>query len=93
MTGQSHNKHSTIRALSISAVILDGFPPLVKQLPVVLLFAIAILVSLIVPTARITSVPALIAATVLLAVATGLAGFLPRMGLGERAVASLVCYS
>lgn len=86
MTGQSHNKHSTIRALSISAVMLDGFPPLVKQLPVVLLFTIAILVSLIVPTARITSVPALIAATVLLAVATGLAAFLPRVDPGERAV-------
>lgn len=67
-------------------MVLDGFPPLVKQLPVLLLFTVAVVVSLIVPTANITSVPALIAAAVLLAVATGLAGILPRVDPTGRVV-------
>jgi sigma-B regulation protein RsbU (phosphoserine phosphatase) len=84
--GQSRNSRSTIRALSISAVMLDGSPPLIKQLPVALLFAVAVAFSLIVPTTTVTSMPALIGATVLLVVATGIAAVLPRVDPAERLV-------
>lgn len=79
MIGPSRSRPSTIRALSISAVMLDGSPPLIKQLPVALLFALSVLFSLVVPSATVTSVPALIGATMLMAVATGLAAVLPRV--------------
>jgi sigma-B regulation protein RsbU (phosphoserine phosphatase) len=83
---KARTSRSTIRALSISAVMLDESPPLIKQLPVALLFAVAVIFSLVVPTATLTSVPALIGATVLMAVATGLAAVLPRFGPEGRLV-------
>jgi sigma-B regulation protein RsbU (phosphoserine phosphatase) len=79
------NRYS-FRALSISAEAVDGYPPLVKQSPIVLLFAVAVLISLTVPTAIVTSEPALIGATALLIVATGLAAAMPRIDPAGRLV-------
>jgi len=84
--GRSRGRRSAIQALTISAVMLDGSPPLIKQLPVALLFAVAVVFSLIVPTATVTSAPALIGATVLLVVATGIAAILPRLDQTGRLV-------
>ncbi|WP_146134445.1 PP2C family protein-serine/threonine phosphatase [Glaciihabitans tibetensis] len=72
-------KRPVIQSLSISAVVLDGASPLTKQIPLVLLFAVAVVMSVITPTLAITSVPALVGAVVLLAGATGFAAVLPRV--------------
>jgi sigma-B regulation protein RsbU (phosphoserine phosphatase) len=87
MIGPWRSKRSTIRALSISAVMLDGYPPLIKQLPVVILFATAVVASAALPTATVTSVSALIGAAVLLGVATAFAAVLPRVDPPGRFIA------
>jgi sigma-B regulation protein RsbU (phosphoserine phosphatase) len=72
------------QALSISAVVLDGVPPLVKQLPVVVLFAVALGITAAVPTVAVSSLPALLWAVAILAVATGVAAVLPRVDPRQR---------
>jgi sigma-B regulation protein RsbU (phosphoserine phosphatase) len=67
-------------------VLLDGSSPLIKQLPMALLFAVAVVFSLTVPSATLTSAPALIGATVLMVVATGIAAVLPRLDPAGRLV-------
>ncbi|MET0990719.1 MAG: hypothetical protein ABWY54_08745, partial [Glaciihabitans sp.] len=67
------------QALSVSAVVLDGYPPLLKQIPLVILFAVAVVICVVAPSLAITSVPALVAAVVLLVGVTGFAAILPRL--------------
>ena len=65
--------------LAVSVIGLDEQSPLVKQLPVVGLFAVAVLLSLLVPTITVSSPPALIAAMLLIVVATVIAAVLTRL--------------
>lgn len=72
--------------LAASAVGLDEQPPLVKQLPVAFLFAVAAILSIAVPTIEVTSGPALGASVVAMAAVTVLAAVLPRLDPSGRAV-------
>jgi sigma-B regulation protein RsbU (phosphoserine phosphatase) len=68
-----------VDSLAVSAIGLDEQSPLVKQLPVLGLFAVAVLLSVLVPTIVVSSPPALIAATVMVVVTTGIAALLTRL--------------
>lgn len=65
-------------SFAVSAIGLDEQSAFVKQLPVVGLFAVAVLLSLLVPTIVISSPPALLSAVVLIGVTTVLAALLTR---------------
>jgi sigma-B regulation protein RsbU (phosphoserine phosphatase) len=64
--------------LAVSAIALEDQSPLLKQVPVLLLFATALALSLTVPTITITSATALIAAAALMVAVTAYAAGLSR---------------
>jgi sigma-B regulation protein RsbU (phosphoserine phosphatase) len=72
--------------LSAVSIGLDDQPPLVKQAPVALLFVIAVVLSVTVPTIQITDGSALVAASILMAATTVLAAVLARIDPQQRAV-------
>lgn len=71
---------SRVDSLAVSAIGLDEQSALVKQLPVLGLFAVAVLLSLLVPTITVSSPPALLAATILILMTTAIAAVLTRLG-------------
>lgn len=68
------------------AIGLDEQSPLVKQLPVAFLFAVAVVLSLVVPTIEVTDPVAFALSAVAMAAATVLAAVLPRIDPEGRAV-------
>lgn len=68
-----------VDSFAVSAIGLDEQSPLVKQLPVFGLFAVAVLLSLLVPTIVVSSPPALVAASVLMLITTAGAAVLTRV--------------
>jgi sigma-B regulation protein RsbU (phosphoserine phosphatase) len=79
-------RRSALPDLAAVSIGLDDQPPLVKQAPVATLFVIAVGLSVTVPTIEITDATALIAAAILMTVATVLAAVLPRVDPSQRAV-------
>jgi serine phosphatase RsbU (regulator of sigma subunit) len=72
--------------LSAVSLGLDDQPPLVKQAPVAILFVIAVILSVTVPTIQVTDAAALVGASVLMAATTLLAAVLPRVDPRQRVV-------
>lgn len=66
--------------LAVSAIGLDDQSPLVKQIPVLLLFAVAVALSFLVPTIMITSSSALLASVAVMIAGTVCAAALSRWG-------------
>lgn len=78
----AHRRARTLPAVDSVALTANGFDrqiPLVKQLPVLGLFLIAVVLSVTVPTIEVTSAPALIGSVVMMLGATALAAVLPRV--------------
>ncbi|HEX5729977.1 PP2C family protein-serine/threonine phosphatase [Microbacterium sp.] len=69
---------SPVDSFAVSAIGLDEQSPFVKQLPVLGLFAVAVLISLLVPTIVVSSPTALIVASIFIVMTTGIAAILTR---------------
>ncbi|QHC65599.1 SpoIIE family protein phosphatase [Rathayibacter sp. VKM Ac-2759] len=72
--------------VTAAAIGLDEHSPLVKQIPVAFLFAVAVALSLLLPTIAVTDPAALVLAAVAMTGATALAAVLPRIDPGARVV-------
>lgn len=67
-----------VDSLALTANGFDEQTPLVKQLPVLGLFLVAVALTVSVPTLVVTSAPALVAAVLMMVAATALAAVMPR---------------
>ena len=72
--------------LSLAVVALQGRSPLVKQLPVALLFALSLAMTVVLPAVSVSSGAALIVAIVAMAAVTLFAAVLPRLDPAGRLV-------
>lgn len=73
------DRRSAAELLSFSAVVLGAAPPLIKQLPVLVLFVVALGITAAVPTVSVSSLPALLWASAILAAVSLFAAVLPRV--------------